>query len=427
MSIDKQKGAKAAVAAAMRATASGIAAHESLFETYDRMIGDVNIPDVLREVAGIVCSDFNAERATVYLIDRETLRLNSVAVVGNVARTIKVPIRSSSLAGYCALSGRAFVVPDAYGDLSGVSPELEFDRSWDEINNFRTRDVMCAPAMFKGEPVGVVQVINSKGESFREEDLPRLGSVARLVGYAIYHARLYDDLATLKRLDQEKAQFMRVLVHELKSPAAATKMMTELLQDRKDLPEDVSHLHDRVASRMDEMLELISEILILAKVKSGETMGEIAVLDLSDLTAEVCEQYRPHADRKGIALELELPEETLPVRIDVKGCGLILSNLVSNAVKYTPEGYVKLRLCRRDGWAELEVRDSGIGIPEQDMPKLFKEFYRATNASKHGIQGSGVGLASIKNIIERFDGELTLQSVENGGSTFTVRLPLFED
>jgi signal transduction histidine kinase len=427
MSSDTPKRTMTAAAAAMQATRPGIAAHEALFEIYDRMIGDVNIPDVLREVAGIVCSDFQAERATVYLIDRETERLASVAVVGNVARTIKVPIRSSSLAGYCALSGQAFVVPDAYGDLGGISPELEFDRSWDEINDFRTRDVMCAPAMFKGEPVGVVQVINSKGEPFRDEDLQQLGSVARLVGYAIYHARLYDDLATLKRLDQEKAQFMRVMVHELKSPAAATKMMTELLQDREDLPADVTHLHDRVATRMDEMLELISEILVLAKVKSGETMGEIAVLDLSALTAEVCEQYRPQADQKGVSLSIELPDDPLSIRIDVKGCGLVLSNLISNAVKYTKEGGVEVRLHRQEGWAVLDVRDSGIGIPEQDLPKLFKEFYRATNASKHGISGSGVGLASIKNIVERFDGELALQSVENEGSTFTVRLPIYEE
>jgi len=416
-----------AVAAAMQASGTDIAAHEALFETYDRMIGDVNIPDVLREVAGIVCSEFGAERATVYMIDRETERLNSVAVVGNVARTIKVPIRASSLAGYCALSGRSFVVPDAYGDLSDISPELAFDRSWDEINDFRTRDVLCAPAMFKGEPVGVVQVINSKGEPFREQDLPRLGSVARLVGYAIHHARLYDDLATLKRLDQEKAQFMRVLVHELKSPAAATKMMTELLLDRRDLPDDVSRLHERVASRMDEMLELISEILVLAKVKSGETMGEIAALDLAALTAEACEQYRPQAEQKGLVLDVDLPAGELPIRIDVKGCGLVLSNLVSNAVKYTPSGRVDVRLRREEGWAVLDVRDSGIGIPEKDLPKLFKEFYRATNAAKHGIGGSGVGLASIKNIVERFDGELGLRSVENEGSTFTVRLPVFED
>ncbi|MCP4545237.1 MAG: GAF domain-containing sensor histidine kinase [bacterium] len=427
MKPDRPMGSRAAVAATLQVAKSGIAAHEALFETYDRMIGDVDIPVVLREVAGIVCSDMNAERTTVYLLDSATERLNSIAVIGNVERTIKVPIRPSSLAGYCALSGRAFVVPDAYSDLSGISPELEFDRSWDEINGFHTRDVLCAPAMFKGDVVGVVQVINSKGEPFRDADLLQLTSVARLVGYAIYHARLYDDLASLKRLDQEKAQFMRVLVHELKSPAAATKMMTELLQDQKDLPETVTHLHDRVAARMDEMLELISEILVLAKVKSGEAMSEIVALDLAALTGEVCEQYRPQADQKGVRLSLDLPAEPLNIRIDVKGCNLVLSNLISNAVKYTREGEVMVSLKCLEGWAELEVRDSGIGIPEKDIPHLFKEFFRATNASKHGIPGSGVGLASIKNIVERFDGQLALESVENVGSTFIVRLPIFEE
>jgi signal transduction histidine kinase len=410
-----------------RAVLPDIASHEALFELYDRMIGNANIPDVLLEVMGVVCNNFEAERATVYLIDRETEQLCSVAVVGNVARTIKVPIRANSLAGYCALSGRAFVVPDAYGDLSDISPRLKFDRSWDKINSFRTRDVMCAPAMFKGEQVGVVQVMNSKSGSFLDDDLSQLGSIARLIGYTIHHARLHDDLATLKQLDQEKAQFMRVLVHELKSPAAAMKMLTDLLLEREDLPVDVVHLHGRIATRMDQMLELISEILVLAKTKSGETMGEIGNLDLGLLTTEICDQYRPEAERKGVALTAGLPAGPLKIRIDIKGCNLILSNLVSNAVKYTRVGEVSVRLYRQDRWAVLDVHDSGIGIPQGDLPRLFKEFYRATNVAKHGIVGSGVGLASIKNIVERFDGQLAVESTENVGSTFTVRLPILDE
>jgi signal transduction histidine kinase len=401
--------------------------NERLLELYDRMIGEVRIPDVLRDVADVVCQDLRAERATVYLIENETRELASVAVIGNVARSIRVPIRETSLAGYCAMTGRAFVVADAYGDLSGIDPKLRFDRTWDEINQFRTRDVMCAPATFKGRTLGVVQVVNSAGETFASRDLQSLRGIARMIGYALYHARLYDDIRSLKRLEKEKAEFMRIMVHELKSPVAAAKMMTDLLEEQTDVDEMVASLTGRVSDCMDRLLALIGDILDLARVKSGDPLGEIAVIDLVGRTRDGCEAYREQAEGKGLALTVELADAALPVRMDSKGFALILSNLVSNAVKYTPAGGVSVVLQPKDHWAVLTVSDTGMGIPQADIPKLFREFFRASNARRQRIQGSGVGLAGVKQIVERFGGQMEFDSRENEGSTFVVRLPIHEE
>ena len=201
---------------------------QGIFDLYDEMISDtqIKIPDVLHRVAEVLCQHLNAERATIFLIDKSTHELESAAFIGNVSRTIRIPINDRSLAGFCALSGRSFVVPDAYGDLTHIDLRLCFDKTWDEINHFRTRDVMCAPAFYKKDVVGVAEVMNSKGKPFSDEDLPQLRNIARLVGYALYHARLLDDLTTLKRLDQEKATFMRIMVHELKSPVTAAKILS---------------------------------------------------------------------------------------------------------------------------------------------------------------------------------------------------------
>lgn len=432
LSLETAVAAKAGGKSSISVSDSGLfqnvqAAHEGLFSIYDRMIGDVHIPTVLREVTDVVCRDLRAERATVYIINRETEELESVAVVGNVDRIIRVPIQPSSLAGFCAIAGRAFLVPDAYGDLSDIDPNLRFDRTWDKINGFRTRDVMCAPAVFKGDALGVVQVINSKGRPFAQKNLPPLKSLSRLIGYALYHAKLYDDLATMKKLEKEKAEFMRVMVHELKSPAAATKMLMEMVQAHKQDNPKVVELHGRIAGRMDQMLDLIKDILVLARAKSGEPMGEIAVLDMKAETRSVCEEYREQAEQKGLAMTVELPSEPLPVRMDSQGSRLVLSNLVSNAVKYTQAGSVTVSLGRENTWAVLRVQDSGIGIPEKDIPRLFREFFRASNAKANKISGSGVGLAGVKNIVERFSGQLEFQSIENQGSTFIVRLPIFAE
>jgi len=401
-----------------------LAVDESVFRLYDRLIGDVHLPTVLRDVAAVVCQDLAAERATVFVIDDQTQELRSTALIGNVSREIRIPIAATSLAGYCAMSGRAFLVPDAYGDLGAIHKELRFDRRWDEMNDFRTRDVMCSPVLFKGGTLGVVQAVNSCGEPFREADLGALSSVSRLIGYALYHAKLYDDLATMKRLEQEKAEFMRIMVHELKSPVAAAKSMADALGQYGNLDERSSGMMGRISGRMEEMGELIGDMLVLAKAKSGGPMGQVAVVDLRAEAAGVCERFREPAEQKGLALEVELSGEAVPVRTDTMGLPLVISNLVGNAVKYTQAGRVRVTLVRGDPWAELAVTDTGIGIPAAEIPKLFGEFFRASNAKKQRIGGSGVGLALVKQMVERFGGGLSLQSEENVGSTFTVHLPV---
>lgn len=265
---DDSRVAAGTLTAASRALHRVAAVQDKLFELYDRMLGDVHIPRVLRDVADVVCQDLGAERASVYLIDKATQELESVAVIGNVAQTIRVPISPASLAGYCALNGRAFVVPDAYGDLSGIDPALRFDRSWDQKNEFRTRDVMCAPALFKGEVMGVVQVMNSAGRPFDSSDLLPLRTISRVIGYALYHARLYDDLATLKQLEKEKAGFIRIMVHELKSPVAAAKMLADALADHDHIVDsEVAPMTARISGRMGQLMDMIRDLLHLARVR----------------------------------------------------------------------------------------------------------------------------------------------------------------
>lgn len=400
--------------------------HDRFFELYDRMFGEPHIADVLREVAAVVCEILKAERATIYLVDHDTMELESVALIGNVARVIRVPIRKDSLSGFCALTRRDFVVADAYGDLSRISPDLRFDSSWDEINGFRTRDVMNCPVTFKDELLGVVQVINSKSAPFSEVDLIPLRSISRTVGYSLYHAKLYDDLATMKQVEKEKAGFMRIMVHELKSPVAAAKMMTDVLAEFYKDDAQISKMTGRIGARLEQMTEMVSDMLGLARVKEGGALGDVGVLDITEELARQCQAYREHAEMKGLQLIAQLPDTAVPVRFDSKGLQLVLSNLLSNAVKYTPAGDVTVTLDTRDHHAVLRVADSGIGIPKEDIPKLFREFFRASNAKRSRIQGTGVGLAGVKHMVERFGGELSLESRENEGSTFSVRLPLHD-
>jgi len=398
-----------------------------LFELYDRMIGEVEIPVLLQHAAEVVRQSLDAERATIYLVLPETEELESAALIGNVARTIRVPIREDSLAGFCAVSERSFAIPDAYGDLSAVDPRLRFDRSWDAINNFRTRDVLCAPARYQGRVHGVVQVINRRGGLFGEADLPPLESLAQLIAYSLYHARLYQELAGMKALKKEKAKFMRVLVHELKSPAAGAKMLAGSLQFVNKENATVCDALSKIEGRMDRLLGMVEDILQHSRIGGGDPLGSISVFDMRDLLSEGAEPYREQAETKGLEFRIDLPAEALPIRFDEQGFGLVVSNLASNAVKYTSTGSVVLRLRREEREAVLEVRDTGMGIPEKDIPGMFREFFRASNAKSSEISGTGVGLAGVKDLVERFGGALELSSRENQGSTFILRLPLSSD
>ena len=399
--------------------------HGQLFELYDQMLGEVDIIQVLHHTTQVVRRVLEADRATTYLVRPDTQELVSTAIIGNVSRTIRVPICEDSLAGYCALSGRSFVIPDAYGDLSFIDPKLRFDRSWDERNQYRTRDVMCAPAVFKGELMGVVQVINRRQRPFSETDLLPLQSVSHFVAYALYHANVRDELATLKCLEKEKAEFMRILVHELRAPVSASKSLAAALRFVNRGDEKLDSVLGRIEVRMDELLSLVEDILDLSQIKAGRPLGDIAVHDLALKTRSDCEPYLDEATAKGLSLSLDLSASPVLVRIDLQAYHLILSNLISNAMKYTPAGSIQIGLHEQVPWAVLTVKDTGIGIPEGQVSRIFTEFFRASNARQSQIPGTGVGLAGVKELVERFDGELELDSEESRGSTFTVRLPLF--
>jgi len=400
---------------------------ETLFDLYDQMLENIDIINVIHQASRVVKELLNAERATIYLVHKDTQELESVAIIGNVSRIIRIPIKESSLAGYCALEKQAFVVADAYGDLSSIDPRLKFDSSWDKINNFRTRDVICMPALLKGEIMGVIQIINSMSKPFTNNDLNQLNNIARFTAYALYHSRLYDELASLKCLEKEKANFMRILVHELRSPVATSKSLVSSLKYANQDDPKLNPVLIKIGKRMDQLLELVDDILHLSRIKSGNPLGEIVICNLTKESEQICEEYADQARIKGIKFEVNLQDLTLPVRIDLQGFHLILSNLISNAIKYTKSGFTRVLLNEDDHWAVIKIEDSGIGIPKEDIPKLFKEFYRASNAKKSNIQGTGVGLAGVKELIERFGGQIEFESRENEGSTFIVRLPFYRE
>jgi signal transduction histidine kinase len=231
-------------------------------------------------------------------------------------------------------------------------------------------------------------------------------------------------MATLKRTQKEQSELMRLLVHELRSPVTTSKSMVATMRYLNPDDTQTDDFLARIENRMDQLLDLIDDILALSQAKAGHPMEQVIALDLVTQTWAVCEPYLEEAAARDLAMSVELPRTPVRTLMDEQAYQLILSNLVSNAVKYTPSGSVCVTLRQEGAWVVLEVKDSGIGIPQAEIPRLCTEFFRASNARHSRVPGTGLGLAGAKALVERHGGELEVVSEEGQGSCFTVRLPL---
>jgi len=293
------------------------------------------------------------------------------------------------------------------------------------IASLQMRSAMCVPLQVQTRLTGVIQAHTlQSGRPFTVDDLKLLTALGMMAGAAIENAVLYERMDAERARQEERARLMQVMLHELKSPIAATRMMSETV--RMGVLDETKRgdFLQRIVGRLDSMLEWIRDALTLSKLKSGELLDAGEQIDLGALAREIADEYREAAEAKGLALTVETSGEPLPIALTRTGGRLILSNLVSNAVKYTTAGSVRLVIERESDAVTLKVTDTGIGIPEEDIPKMFGEFFRASNARATDIEGSGVGLASVKYIVEQSGGTLHLDSREGAGSTFTISLPL---
>ena len=230
----------------------------------------------------------------------------------------------------------------------------------------------------------------------------------------------------LEDLDRSKSQFVRIVTHELRSPVQVVTSLLNVL-DRGyvgDLNEKQVDLVSRARRRIEFLQTLIDDLLDLAAGRADVlATTERGLVCLADVLAEVQSRYETKAEEKGLTLSMECSPETLCVWGDRGELDRMLNNLVSNAVKYTQEGEVRLRLERTNGFARITVSDTGIGIPDEALPSLFQEFFRAKNAKTVEESGTGLGLAVCRNIVKQHSGEIEVSSRQGEGTVFVVRLP----
>jgi two-component system sensor histidine kinase VicK len=228
----------------------------------------------------------------------------------------------------------------------------------------------------------------------------------------------------LEELDRAKAAFMLLVTHELKAPISAIQTYLDLLLNDYVPANEVKETLERAQIRANEELDMISDLLEFGKLKEIKRLEAPEALQLEAVLQQVLQDLEAQAEAKKLQITVETASGLKPVCIAADRAKSVWSNLISNAIKYTPEGgAVTIRLVQSGALLQGEVEDSGIGIPQEAQVRLFSEFYRAKNAKDLNIPGTGLGLAIVREIIENAGGKIWVKSQEGQGTKFTFTMP----
>lgn len=263
------------------------------------------------------------------------------------------------------------------------------------------------------------------------EDRSTVEAVCRELGTALGHARLYESqralVVQLQQLDQAKSDLVSSVSHELRTPLASIAGYVELLDDRDlgDLTAEQSKALDVIERNTARLRHLVEDLQTLAMLEEQKIELDMVPVDLGDVVRRSLGALRSRLEERSQELVTEVDERLPAVAGDVLQLERAVTNLVSNAIKFTPErGRVTVTLHEADdGYVELRVSDTGIGIPSEEQDKLFTRFFRSSKAVEQAIPGTGLGLVIVKEIVEAHGGSIAFTSEEGRGTTFTVRVP----
>lgn len=229
----------------------------------------------------------------------------------------------------------------------------------------------------------------------------------------------------LARLNNEKDQFLAVLTHDMRTPLTSIRGYGSILRDRELMRDQQVHIANVILRSQEALLEIVNNILDLEKMASGMQMElDVSEFDLALLTKSTAEAVLAQAQEKQIQLAFNPVPSPIIIKADEKKIERVLNNLISNAIKYTPkDGEVSITAASNGRYATVEVKDTGYGIPEEDLDHIFDRYSRVKGHQQLAI-GTGLGLAIVKSLVEAHLGFITVDSQVDVGSTFTVRLPL---
>lgn len=240
---------------------------------------------------------------------------------------------------------------------------------------------------------------------------------------------LEDANSRLKELDQLKSEFLSLATHQIRAPLTAIKGYTSLILegDYGEVPEAIAKPVDIIAKSCQNLVMIVNDFLNISRIEQGRMKYELSSFDLRAVAEQVVTELRPNIEDAGLSFDFIPYEDDTTVYADNNKIKQVIGNLIDNAIKYTPSGGITLSVTRHEGVARLVLKDTGIGISSEDIPKLFNKFTRAKDANRQNVVGTGLGLYVAKQMVEAQNGKVWLESEGIGkGTTSIMELPLHD-
>lgn len=397
----------------------------------------LNLGDVLEASLAMIAAAVGAESAGLSLMDddRQQLRLETTTGAAPESTDLERLCNLDCLCGRCVRDLEEVVVADVTADPE-VRP-LACQRP-----GFHA--FAAVPLRSNGQALGVLSLHGRARGAFDQGTLRFMRDASAFLVLALENSRLHlsvkahaDELEIrvaertrelaaanerLMELDQLKSQFVSEVSHELRTPVSNLSLYLGLLERGK--PEKHGHYLAVLKEQTARLADLIEDTLNLSRLDLARGAVAMGPVDLNSVVDQVVTAYEPRADVASLRLQMELAADLPPVRGERNQLAQVVTNLVVNAIDYTPAGEVRVATGNDTGRTYLEVADTGPGIDDDDIPHLYERFYRGRMATTSDVPGTGLGLAIVKEIVDVHGGEIQLETAVGTGTTFRVWLPV---
>ncbi|MCG6156631.1 PAS domain S-box protein [Rubinisphaera margarita] len=347
-----------------------------------------------------------------------------------------------NLAWMAQPDGNIFWYNQPWYEYTGLTPEEVQGWGWQSIHDPDVLPEVIArwnESLVTGQPFNMVFPLKGADGKFRPF-LTRVNPLHDESGGIRYwfgtntdiseqqetQARLREIAAQLSEADRRKDEFLATLAHELRNPLAPIRMGLEAMRVFADDPETIEEIRTTMERQTHQLIALVDDLLDVSRITRGKLELRRARVEVKDVVASAVEASTPFIKEAGHTLSLSIPEDSMPLDADPHRLSQVLSNLLNNAAKYTPEGgTIDLRAEKRHDKVVLSVKDNGIGIPQEMRDRIFEMFAQIERPMEKGYTGLGIGLTLVKSLVEMHNGHVEVHSEgEDQGSEFVVRLPL---
>jgi signal transduction histidine kinase len=403
---------------------------EALGEVSQAVSSTLDLQTVLTTIVTRAVDLSESDEGIIYEFDEETQTFRSTATHKTAPEHLEAvqaaPIRLGEGAiGHAAVTRKPVQVPDIRDEQQFVAPQVRR-----VLVKLGLRSLLAIPLYRESQLLGGLLVFRRSLGSFSDDVVNLLQTFANQSVLAIHNARLFQEIQEkgrqLEIASEHKSQFLANMSHELRTPLNAILGYTELIVDNiyGEVPEQIASVLERVDRNGRHLLTLINDVLDISKMEAGQLSLSFNDYSMQEIVGNVIAAVESLGDEKNLPLKADLSPGLPLGKGDEQRITQVLLNLVSNAIKFTDEGEVSIKVVVSDDTFQVSVTDTGMGISEADQKLIFEEFQQADGSATRAKGGTGLGLAIARRIVEMHGGRLRVESTLGEGATFTFTLPV---